>query len=484
MALDEKQIQRIVEQVVSKLQAQGGQPAPAPTAVPASPVSGVKDGIFQEMEEAIEAAKAAQRVFMAQTLETRKAVLEAIRKVGAEQTQTYAEIELEDTGLGTVDGTVAKMACAIGAPGIEDLEPEVFVGDKGVTIIERLPIGVVASINPITMGAPAIYMNSLMILAGGNAVIHNPHPKAAKVSAMAVRDINRVAIQAGAPPNLVSMQAEPTVPSAQMLMTHPDVKMIAVMGGQGVIKFASSTGKRVLAGGPGNTPVVVDETADIAFAAKCIIEGAAFANGTPCACEKEILVVDSVADRLIAEMQKSGAFLLTPDQGQALLEHIFKEINEPGTPGVINMDYIGRPIKVILGTIGVDPGQAMTAILEAGFDHPLVWTEQIMPVVPIIRCRDAKEAIDRAVAAEQGFRHTLIIHSKNLDNLAYMAGRADVCEFIKNGPSTAGIGVHGEGYQSMHIATGGEGHSRPRNYSLIRRCVLNDEFRYRYGAGS
>ena len=489
MGLDEKQLEQIVDKVVSRLQKESrpGPPPAAPETAPPAPVtpasSQVRDGVFGDMEEAIAAAAAAQKVFMALSLETRKGILTAIRRVGAEQTQTYAQMELEDTGLGTVAGTVAKMACALGAPGIEDLEPEVFVGDKGVTIIERLPIGVVASINPITMGAPAVYMNSLMILAGGNTVIHNPHPKAIRVSALAVRDINRVALEAGGPPNLVCMPEAPSVPSAQLLMTHPQVKMIAVMGGQGVINFASTTGKRVLAGGPGNTPVVVDETADIEFAAKCITEGAAFANGTPCACEKEVFVVESVADRLIKAMKESGAFMLGAGQGQELLGHIFKEIKEPGTPGVINMDLIGRPIKTILGTIGVDPGpEAMTAILETGFDHPLVWTEQIMPVVPIIRCKGAREAIDRAVAAEQGFRHTMIIHSKNIDNLAYMAARADVCEFIKNGPSTAGIGVHGEGYMSMHIATGGEGHSRPRHYTLIRRCVLNDEFRYRFGA--
>jgi acyl-CoA reductase-like NAD-dependent aldehyde dehydrogenase len=165
------------------------------------------------------------------------------------------------------------------------------------------------------------------------------------------------------------------------------------------------------------------------------------------------------------------------------MPHIFKETRGPGEPGVINMDYIGKPIEFILNPIGVDPGpDYRIAILETDYDHPLVWTEQIMSVVPIVRCRDADQAIERAVAAEQGCRHTLVMHSKHLDNLAKMAARADVCEFVKNGPSTAGIGVHGEGYQSMHIVTGGEGHARPRNYTLIRRCILNDEMRYRYGA--
>ncbi|MCB2185574.1 MAG: aldehyde dehydrogenase [Deltaproteobacteria bacterium] len=484
MDLSEAQIEQIVKGVLQKLKA-SAPPAPAPESAsgPAAVVSGVVDGVFEETEEAIAAAAAAQKTFMAMPLAIRRAAIQAIREVGAQNSQTYAELELEGAQLGSVEGTLLKMGCAVSSPGLEDLAPEVFVGDKGVTIIERLPVGVVASINPVTIAAGAIYMNSIMILAGGNAVVHNPHPKTVPVSAMAVRDINQAVVGVGGPPNLVCMMSQPTVASAQFLMTHPKVRMIAVMGGQGVINFATKTGKRCLAGGPGNTPVVVDETADIPKAAKNITDGNYFAYGTPCACEKEVFVVESVADQLIAEMRKNGAFLLTAEQGQELLPHIFKEIKEPGTASVINMDYIGKPISFILNAIGVDPGpEARIAILETDNLHPLVWTEQIMSVVPIVRCRNADEAIDRAVAAEQGFRHTLVMHSKNVDNLAKMASKADVCEFVKNGPSTAGIGVHGEGYQSMHIVTGGEGHARPRNYTLIRRCILTDEFRYRYGA--
>ena len=479
MNLSEAQIEQIVNGVLRKLNTS----TPPAASQEQANGSGVVDGVFAETEDAIVAASAAQKQFMAMPLSIREAAIQAMRDEGRKHMQTYAELELEGAQLGSVDGTLLKMGCALESPGLEDLIPEAFVGDKGVTIIERLPVGLVASVNPVTLAAAAIYMNSIMILAGGNAVVHNPHPKTVPVSAMAVRDINRAITAVGAPPNLVCMMADPTVASAQYLMTHPTVKMIAVMGGQGVINFATKTGKRVLAGGPGNTPVAVDETADIPKAAKNITDGNYFALGTPCACEKEVFVVESVADQLIAEMQKNGAFLLTPQQGRDLMPHIFKEIKEPGTPGVINMDYIGKPIEFILNSIGVDPGpDSRIVILETEYEHPLVWTEQIMSVLPIVRCRDADQAIERAAAAEQGNRHTLVIHSKNVDNLAKMASLADVCEFVKNGPSTAGIGVHGEGFQSMHIVTGGEGHARPRHYTLIRRCILNDEFRYRYGA--
>ena len=479
MELNEALIEKIADQVLKKLGSQAGGPAPAPAPV----ASGVTDGVFDDVDSAVAAAKAAQKIFVALPLDTRAAVIAAMREVGKANAQSYAEQELAEADIGSVHGTLGKMSCAVGVPGMEDLAPETYVGDKGVTIIERMPVGVVASINPITIAAGAVYMNSIMILAGGNAVVHNAHPKTAGVTARAVRDVNGAITAAGGPPNLVCMIAKPTVESSQNLMTHPDVKQIGVMGGQGVIKFAIATGKRVLAGGPGNSPVVVDETADIAHAASCIAAGASFAWGTPCASEKEVFVVESVADRFIAEMRANGAFMLTPEQGDKLLEHIFLEIGEPGTPGKINMQLIGKPIGKILGTIGVDPGpDARLAILETDHLHPLVWTEQIMAVVPIVRCKDAAQAIDRAIAAEQGFRHTIVMHSNSVDNLAAMSSRADVCELVKNGPSTAGIGVDGEGYKSMHVVTGGEGHSRPRHYTLIRRCILNNDFRYRFGA--
>lgn len=479
MKLNDDQIEKIATQVFEKLSAQAAKTEVPPTAAK----TGVQDGVFEDVEDAIAAASAAQKSLVALDLDTRGRVIAAMREVGAANAQSYAEQELEEAGIGSIDGTLGKMSCAVGVPGIEDLEPELYVGDKGVTIIERMPVGVVASINPITIAAGAVYMNSIMILAGGNAVVHNPHPKTAGVSARAVRDLNQTIVKAGGPTNLVCMMRQPTVDSSQFLMTHPDVKQIAVMGGQGVIKFALATGKRVLAGGPGNSPVVVDETADIARAATCIVAGASFAWGTPCASEKEVFVVDSVADQLIAEMRSNGAFLLSAEAGDKLLEHIFVELGEPGTPGVINTKLIGKPISTILGTIGVDPGpDARMAILETDHLHPLVWTEQIMAVVPIVRCADVDEAIDRAIAAEQGFRHTIVMHSKNVDNLAQMSSKADVCELVKNGPSTAGIGIDGEGYKSMHVVTGGEGHSRPRHYTLIRRCILNDDFRYRFGS--
>jgi propionaldehyde dehydrogenase len=253
-----------------------------------------------------------------------------------------------------------------------------------------------------------------------------------------------------------------------------------------VVDFATRTGKRVIAGGPGNPPVVVDETADLDRAARCIVQGAGFSNCIACASEKEIFVVEAVAAPLKEKLKKHGAYEINAAQGKELLKHIFTEVKEPGTPGVVNMDYIGKSPAFILKSIGVEVGsEVQIVILETDHDHPLVWTEQIMPVLPLVRCRDVDQAIAWALAAEQHFGHTMAIHSSSLVNIQKMASRADCASFVKNGAcGLGGVGITGEGYVSFHIATNGEGHTRPRSFTRIRRCVMTDDLRYRYGTRS
>jgi acyl-CoA reductase-like NAD-dependent aldehyde dehydrogenase len=436
------------------------------------------------MEACIQAAATAQKKLVALPLAVRTEIIDAIRQVGLTRADEYGRMEFEETGLGKAADNVKKNQAACQVLGMEDLAPEVFSGDKGVTIIERIPVGVIASVNPVTNGSPTILFNAIMMLAGGNTVVNNPHPQTRATAARVVRDLNQAIVAAGGPPNCVCCLEEPSVPSAQALMTHPQVKLIAVTGGHGVVAFATQTGKRVIAGGPGNPPVVVDETADLDRAARCIVEGASFSHCIACASEKEIFVVESVADQLKEQLKKYGAYEISASQAEELLKHIFTEIKGLGEPGVINMDFIGRSPSFILRSIGLEVGpEARIVILEADKNHPLVWTEQIMPVLPFVRCRTADEAIEAALAAEQGNGHTMAIHSNDIRTIKKMTHRAKCAAFVKNGScGLASVGVAGEGYTSFHIATNGEGQTRPRMFTLIRRCVLADDFRYRYGA--
>jgi acyl-CoA reductase-like NAD-dependent aldehyde dehydrogenase len=477
MEIDKNQIENIVEKVVQALASGDRSPAATGSANPS-------DGVFREMEDAIQASVAAHQQLVQLPMATREKIVQAIRDTGWANREEYGRMELQETDLGAAAGTVLKLETACGVPGLEDLASEVFTGDLGVTINERIPVGVIAAVNAITNAAPGIVHNGIMMLAGGNTVVNNPHPKTKTISARVVSDLNKAIVAAGGPSNCITTVAEPDIPTAQYLMTHPRINMIAVTGGHRVVEFATKTGKRVLAGGPGNPPVVVDETADLDHAAQCIIRGASFSNCTPCSSEKEIFVVNSAADALKELLIKYGAYELSADQGETLIKEIFKDIHPGRVPSVINMDYIGKPPNVILKrAIGLDvPPETKIAILETDKEHPLIWTEQIMPILPFVRCRDAKEAMEEGVAAEQGLRHTIVFHSYDLHNLAYMSSIADASQFVKNASSLGGLGVEGEGFKSLHISTGGEGLARPRTFTLIRRCVMNDDFRYRFGA--
>jgi propionaldehyde dehydrogenase len=481
MQINDKLINRIVDTVVQRLSE--NEPPNNLQVDRTGPQNPGSPGVFQNMDDCIPAAVAAQKKLLNLSFETRRLIIQAIRDTGKANAAEYGRLEFEETDLGKRDDNVAKNRSSCDVLGMEDLVPEVYAGDKGVTIIERIPVGVIASVHPVTNAAPSILFNAVMMISGGNTVVVNPHPKTKQVSVRVIRDLNKAIIAAGGPANCLSCLEEPSVPSAQKLMTHPAIGMIAVTGGHGVVDFATKTGKRVIAGGPGNPPVVVDETADLDRAAQCIIQGAGFSNCIACASEKEIFVVESVADPLKEKLKKNGAYEISASQGQELVKHIFKEVKKPGQPSVINMDYIGKTPRFILKSIGLEVGpEVQIVILETDQNHPLVWTEQIMPVLPMVRCRNVDQAIEWALAAEQNFGHTMAIHSNNLNNIRKMAARASCASFVKNGAcGLGGVGITGEGYVSFHIATNGEGHTRPRTFTRLRRCVMADDLRYRYG---
>lgn len=441
------------------------------------------DGVFQEMEEAIQAALIAQKTLLRLSLAKRSEIIQAIRDTGRENRQEYGRMELDETDLGSAEGTVLKLEVACSVPGIEDIKPDIYTGDMGVTIVERIPMGVIASINAVTNAAPGIVHNAIMMLAGGNTVVNNPHPKTNIISARVVQDLNRAIVAKGGPLNCVTTISKSGIPTARYLMTHEDIDMITVTGGHKVVEFAWKTGKRILAGGPGNPPVMVDDTADLDRAAQCIVRGASFSNCTPCSSEKEIFVVETVADRLKKLLIQYGAFGLREEPAAELMKVIFKEIKPGKVPSVINPDFIGKPPHVILKrAIGLDiPEKTKIVVLEADKSHPLIWTEQIMPIIPLVRCRDTKDVIHSGIAAEQGMRHTMVFHSNDLGNMSYLSSIADASQLIINASSIGGIGVDGEGFKSLLISTGGEGLARPGNFTLTRRCVMTDNFRYRYG---
>lgn len=476
LSLDDKRISEIVSRVVADLRSGSGTPTPAARA----PGAAAGDGVYATIDAAVGAAAAAFRRLADLPLERRVALIAAMRQAALESALVLARTAAQETGMGRAEDKLEKnRLVAERTPGTEVLQAQAWTGDRGLTLVERAPYGVIGAITPSTNPTSTIICNAIGMVAAGNSVVFNAHPSAKLCSAQTVQVLNRAICQAGGPPDVITCPAEPTIESAQALMKHPAVRLLVVTGGPGVVREAMRSGKKAICAGPGNPPVVVDETADLEQAARDIVKGAAFDNNVVCILEKEIIAVDAIADRLKALMLQRGAVEISPWQLGRLMKVILAEDHGPGKHGVINKAFVGKSPAFILREIGVDVGEDVRLVLaETEADHPLVWTEQLMPVMPLVRVPDAGRAVDLARAVEQGMGHTAMIHSKNLDVLSRMACEMNTSILVKNGPSLAGLGLGGEGYTSFSIASPtGEGLTGTLNFTRVRRCTLVDAFR-------
>jgi acyl-CoA reductase-like NAD-dependent aldehyde dehydrogenase len=485
--LEDARIDAIIQQVMSELRQgervrHGPLPEPPVTARPPAPAPPLRhgDNLFPDVDSAVAAARSAYGQLCDMPLSIREHMIAHIRRVARENAQLLAYEAWQETGMGRYEDKIEKnLLNANKAPGTEILTPVAWSGDGGLTLIEYAPYGLIGSIIPSTNPTSTVICNAIGMVAAGNAVVFNAHPGARACSNHAVQLINEAIVEAGGPPNLVCAIAEPTIESAQQIMHHPGVQLLTVTGGVGVVQAAMQSGKRAICAGPGNPPVVVDETADLEQAGRDIVRGAAFDNNIICVDEKEIYAVAAIADDLKRIMCSHGAHEINSWQLGRLMKSIFTQVPPAGQHGTVNKDLIGKNASTLLKEIGIDAGDEIRLVVaEAEHDHPLVLTEQMMPIIPLVRVRDADEGIDLAKAAEHGFRHTAVMHSKNLDHLSRMAREMDCSIFVKNGPSFAGVGYGGEGFCSFTIASPtGEGITNPISFSRIRRCVLKDSFR-------
>jgi propionaldehyde dehydrogenase len=312
------------------------------------------------------------------------------------------------------------------------------------------------------------------MFAAGNAVVFNPHPNATRCSVAMMSALNRVIVDNGGPANCFVAVAKPTIETAGAVMNHPAIPFLAVTGAEGVVKAAMKTGKKVAAAGPGNPPAVVDETADIPRAARDIVSGGSLDNGIICIAEKVTVVVDSVADRLIEEMERAGGYLATVNQVRMLENELFAETPQPERHTPVKRQYVGRDARVLLEAVGVSvSGDPRLILVDVPPESPFAWTEMLMPVMPIVRVPDVDTAIEYAVRVERGNRHTASMHSKNIDKLTEMGRRINCSVYVKNGPTYSGLGMGGEGFTSFTIASPtGDGLTTARTFSRKRRCSL------------
>ncbi len=477
--LSDTEIQAIIEKVKGRVAAAelSGRAGPALRAADDLEVSDVQlvDGIHPTIDRAVTAARDAFLQYREMGLEARKVIVEAMRASMLREGERLAYMAVEETGLGRgEDKAVKNRLVTTKTPGPEDLEPQVVTGDAGMMVTEFAPYGVIGSITPTTNPTSTIINNSIAAVSAGNAVTFNVHPSARLVSVENVQLLNRAIVGAGGPTDLVTAIPAPTLESAKELMNHPDVRVLLVTGGPGVVKEALKTSKKAITAGPGNPPAVVDQTADIEAAGKAIVKGASFDNNVICTDEKTTIVVDSVADRLVQAMTAAGAYRLKEHELKRLERVIFREMGPPGKPGMIDPAWIGKDAARILSEIGVVVGDDVRLVIaEVPREHNLVWTEQMMPVMPVVRVGNVDDAIDLAVASEHGFRHTASIHSTNVETITRMARAMNCSIFVANGSNFNGLGQGGEGFTSFSIASPtGEGLTRPRTFSRVRRVTV------------
>jgi len=479
--IDEREVAAVIARVRDRLGLPGAtvdvRPGtPAGLAASVSPV--VPDtalGIHPTVESAVGAAGEAFRAYGSIGLDRRYCIVEAIRRAALAEADRLAHLALEETGMGRLDDKATKIRIvAEKAPGPEDLEPRATTGDRGMMITEWAPFGILAAITPITNPASTIINNTISGISAGNAIVFNPHPGAKRVSAETVRVINRAVAGAGGPPGLVTAVEDPTIESARELMNHDAVSVLVVTGGGAVVREALKTAKRAVTAGPGNPPAVVDETADLEKAGRDLVLGASFDNNIVCIDEKEVLVVERVADRLIESMVHHGAYLLREHELRKVEQLIFSGPVEPPRHGMVDVRWVGKDADRILAAIGGRADREIRLLIaDVPREHPLVYTEQLLPVLPIVRVRDVNEAISLAVEVEHGFKHTASIHSANVETITRMARAMNCSIFVANGPCFAGLGEGGEGFTSFSIASpSGDGLTRPRTFSRERRVTV------------
>ena len=462
--LTQEQIEKLVADVVKQMQG-GEKQAPVPGGC-----------FYDDMDACVAAAIAAQKAFVAIGMEKRRTIVEAMRQAARDHAPELAKSAFDETHYGSVAHKTAKCLLAANkTPGCEDLDVRAITGDDGLTMIFPAPFGVIGSITPSTNPVATVINNGISMTAAGNTVVFSPHPAAKKCSAEAIQIMNDAAVEAGAPAPLLYAVKTPSIESSQKLMQHPAVRLLAVTGGEAIVGMAMKTGKKVVGAGPGNPPVIVDETANIEKAAKDIVDGASFENNVPCIAEKETFAVESIGTKLVACMVRAGAQLIDTKQAQQLLDTVL--IHKDGKY-TINRDYVGRDAAYLLKSAGIPvEGEPKLVVTVTAKDHPFVTTEMLMPVMPVVFVKDADEAIACAVEAEHGCHHSAHMHSTNIENLSRASAALDTTIFVKNGPSYAGIGFGGEGFTTFTIATPtGEGLTSARTFTRTRRCTLRGTF--------
>lgn len=394
------------------------------------------------LDKVIAKVQAAQKIYAGFSQQQVDDVFRAAALAANEARIPLAKMAVEETGMGVVEDKVIKNHFASeyvynkykNEPTCGEIE---FDETFGIIKVAE-PVGLIAGIVPTTNPTSTAIFKSLLALKTRNGIIFSPHPRAKKSTVAAAKIVYDAAVAAGAPQGIIGWIEEPSVTASQHLMSHSAISMILATGGPGMVKAAYSSGVPALGVGPGNTPAVIDETADIQMAVSSIIQSKTFDNGMICASEQSVIVVESIYEAVKAEFIKRGAYMLSAEESEKL-GHVVV-VN-----GKLNANIVGQSAVKIAAMAGITvPDYVKVLIGKAGGvgkEFPLS-VEKLSPVLAIYREKDFDQALYRAQQLLDfgGLGHTSVLYTdpKNVERIKYFGERTKTCRTLINMPSSQG----------------------------------------------
>jgi acetaldehyde dehydrogenase / alcohol dehydrogenase len=420
----------------------------------------IPDAVYEQAKLKIERSRWAAARSQKLSREAVARIVHAVADAAHAKAQHYAEWAVRETGMGVVAHKRMKNeACSRGL--VEMYGGEDFVGpriDAARKIVELpRPAGVIFALIPVTNPVATVYFKTIMALMTRNAIVLSPHPGAREVCADVARLLMDAARSAGAPDGMIQVIDEPTIPLIERLISDERVDLVVATGGPAVVKAAYRSGNPALGVGPGNAPVLVDDTADLKQAARRIVASKSFDNSILCTNESTLIAFSTIADALLAAMKAEGAHLCSPDETGKLRTLLF-------TPQGFNTGMIGKDAATIARAAGFSATGAKILVAPVDLVQPeeRLVREKLCPVLAFARVGGIGQAISaaRSMMRTAGRGHSAAIHSHNEANIMALAAALPALRVAVN----AGCSLGSSGFEtnlgpSMTIGTGFSGGS-------------------------
>lgn len=398
---------------------------------------------IQEVRNLLKQAQKAQDILKSFNREQVEKIVDALRIAGETEACRLAAMAVNETGMGNYEDKCFKnfFAARHVFEYMKDMRTVGIIRKDEANKIWEIaePVGVIAGIIPTTNPTSTIIYKSMIALKARNAIVFSPHPTAVRCTAEAARVMNQAAVAAGAPEGVIGCLTNISLGATQELMKNSITKIILATGGSSLVKAAYSSGKPALGVGPGNVPAFVERSADIANAAKCIVTGKSFDNGTICASEQSIVAESCIAAELMEQLKRQGAYFLDPDE----VKKVGKVTILPNASHGMNPKIVGRNPQAIAALAGINvPNNAKCLVAPlsgVGPQWPLSY-EKLSTILGYYEVKDWNEGCERCIELLEngGIGHSLAIHSNNQEIIEEFAMKKPISRILVNTPSALG----------------------------------------------